>query len=321
MVNSPPVTPPPAAPPEIRAPSHTTPHPLTLSALLLTLLTVALWGGNPVATRYATDALPPITVSGLRFVLATLVMVVWCCWERVSFKLEAGQFWPVFIAGFLLFAQIGTFTLGAAWTSSSHASLYVNTFPFWVVGLDHFVTRGDRLTARKLVGLAVAGGGVFWLLLMTAEGHAGPQQRDLPSVAGDVMLLFSAFLLGVKFVYTKVALRVIGATELIFWHDVVAVALFAVTAAFFERPDFTHVPASAWWGLIYQGIFVGGLCFAIQAHILKRHSASQIAVFSFATPLFGMLLGMLLRGDRMTLWLAVAGIAVAAGIYLVNRKS
>lgn len=116
-------------------------------------------------------------------------------------------------------------------------------------------------------------------------------------------------------------MRVIGATELIFWHDVVAVALFAVTAAFFERPDFTHVPASAWWGLVYQGIFVGGLCFAIQAHILKRHSASQIAVFSFATPLFGMLLGMLLRGDRMTLWLAIAGIAVAAGIYLVNRRS
>lgn len=309
------------APPVIIAPQRrVTSQPLTLMSLLLTLLTVALWGGNPVATRYSTDALPPMTVAGLRFVLATLVMIVWCRWERVSFRLEAGQFIPVCVAGFLLFAQIATFTLGAAWTSSSHASLYINTFPFWVVAIDHFLPHGDRLTLRKLVGLTIAGVGVGWLLLMTAEGHAGPAQRDVPSLAGDAILLFSAILFALKFVYTKLALKVIGATELILWHDVVAVVLFAICAAATERPDFTGVPASAWWGLLYQGVFVGGICFALQAHLLKHHSASQIAVFSFATPLFGMLLGMVLRGDQMSAWLGLAGAAVAAGIYLVNRR-
>ena len=32
-------------------------------------------------------------------------------------------------------------------------------------------------------------------------------------------------------------------------------------------------------GLLYQGLIVGGLCFVIQASLLRYHSAMQIAVF------------------------------------------
>lgn len=303
----------------VSVPSLTRP-PLSLTTTLLALLTVALWGGNPVATRFAVDELPPVTVSGIRFLLATLVMVAWCGIERASFRLQSGQLRPVIIAGALLYLQILTFTIGAAWTSSSHASLYVNTFVFWVIGIEHFVTRTDRLTLARLAGVLVAAAGVFTLLLLTADGHT-PGQRDKPHLSGDLMLLFSAFLLAVKFVYTKFALKVIGATELILWHDVVAVALFFVTAAALESPDFRQASAEAWWGLLYQGVLVGGVCFALQAHLLKKHSASQIAVFSFATPLFGLALGAWFRGDRLSAGLLIAGAAVAAGIWLVNRKS
>ena len=74
-------------------------------------------------------------------------------------------------------------------------------------------------------------------------------------------------------------------------------------------------------GIAYQGIAVAGLCFAIQARLLKKHSASKIAVFSFATPLFGILFAVLLRGDPVSPWLFVSGTAVAIGILLVNLKS
>ena len=72
--------------------------------------------------------------------------------------------------------------------------------------------------------------------------------------------------------------------------------------------------------LVYQGVFVAGICFALQALLLRHHSASQISVFSFATPLFGVGTGILLRGDRMTPMLMVAAVCVAIGILLVNLK-
>ncbi len=293
--------------------------PLNLRAVLLTLLTVVLWGGNPVATRFSIDALPPITVAGLRFLMATVVMIAWCRIERVSFRVQPHQWRPILIAGTLLFLQITTFTFGAAWTSSSHASLFVNTFVFWVVGLEHFFLHTDRMTGAKLGGLIVAAVGVAALLWPSSSAVA-IVQNDPPSVIGDAMLLFSAFLLGVKFVYTKFALRVIGPTELIFWHDVVAVAQFAVAALIWERPDFSQVTVPAVAGLLYQGVLVGGVCFALQAQLLRTYSASRIAVFSFLTPLVGMLLGSWLRGDQLSISLLIGGLAVASGIYLVNRE-
>lgn len=295
----------------------TPPRPLNLRAVLLTLLTVALWGGNPAATRFSVDALPPITVAGLRFLMATGVMLAWCMIERVSFRVTPRQWIPIIIAGTLLFVQITTFTFGAAWTSSSHASLFVNTFVFWVVGLEQIFLRTERLTKSKALGLLVAAVGVAALLWPGSSPVAN--QHDPPSVMGDALLLFSAFLLGVKFVYTKVALRVIGPTELIFWHDVVAVIQFGIAAALWERPDFTRVNGPAAAGLIYQGVLVGGVCFALQAQLLRQYSASRIAVFSFLTPLVGMGLGSWLRGDHVSLALLLGGVAVAGGIYLVNR--
>jgi drug/metabolite transporter (DMT)-like permease len=299
------------------APPSPLPQSLDTRALLLVLLTVALWGGNPVATRFAIDALPPVTVSGLRFLMATVVMLGWCWVERVSFRIAPRQWVPIVIAGTLLFLQITTFTIGTGWTSTSHTSLYVNTFVFWVVGLEHFLLRTDRLDAGRWTGMLLAGAGVTALLLQSATGHAA--QHDPPSIAGDAMLLFSAFLLGVKFIYTKHVLKAIGPTELIFWHDVVAVVQFAIAAAIWERPDFTQVTWPAWLGLAYQGVLVGGVCFALQARLLKKYSASQIAVFSFATPLFGVALGAFFRGDQLSVSLLIAGFAVAVGIYLVNK--
>lgn len=292
-------------------------RPLTVTSTCLTLLTVALWGGNPVATLFSTDALPPITVAGLRFLMATGVMFVWCFVERASMRVTRAQWWPIFVAGTLLFAQITTFTFGTAWTSSSHASLFVNTFVFWVVGIEHFLLRTDRLSGLRSLGLLIAAMGVGALLW---EGEAPVAQTDQPTLAGDALLLFSAFLLGVKFIYTKQALKVIGPTQLILWHDVVAVLQFAIAAALWEQPDFTNVSTPAWLGLLYQGVLVGGVCFALQAHLLKHHSASQIAVFSFLTPLFGIVLGMWFRGDLLSVWLVLSGVTVALGIYLVNRR-
>lgn len=293
-------------------------EPLTPASTAITLLTVALWGGNPVATAYSLDALPPVTVSGLRFLMATAVMVLWCWLERARFGITAAQWRPVLIAGTLLFLQIGTFTLGTAWTSSSHSSLLVNTFVFWVVAIEHFITRTDRLTSSKAAGLLLAGAGVVALLL--ADEQPQTAQHDPATLAGDLVMLLSAFLFAVKFVYTKVATRVIGPTELMLWHDVVAVAQFAVVAVLWERPEFHNVDAAAWWGLVYQGVLVGGVCFGLQAHLLKRHSASAIAVFSFLTPLFGILLGVWLRGDQLSSWLVASSITIAAGIYVVNRR-
>lgn len=289
------------------------------AAVSLSLLTAALWGGNAVATSFSVDALPPLTVAALRFALATAFMLFWCRAEGSELRLRSGQWRASVIAGVLLFLQIGTFTIGVALSSSSHATVLINSFPFWVVAIEHYMTREDRLTPGKALGLLAAGGGTILLITMTAQTNTGTDQLDPPSLLGDSILALSALLFAIKMVYTRHAVRTVESGKLILWHDVVGTALFVAASALFEDVHWERTTLPAWLGIAYQGILVGGFCFAVQARLLRFHSASQISIFNFTTPLFGVALAVLLRGDALSPWLLAAGVAVAIGILLVNR--
>jgi drug/metabolite transporter (DMT)-like permease len=77
---------------------------------------------------------------------------------------------------------------------------------------------------------------------------------------------------------------------------------------------------ASFWGLMYQSVIVAGFCFAAWTMLLRRHKASQLAVFGFGQPLFGMVFGRLFRDDPMTSSLVAGGAAIALGILLVTRE-
>lgn len=291
-------------------------------AVSLTLVTAVLWGGTSVANRIAVDTVPPIAVGGIRFALAALFMVAWCRFERCPLWPDTGQWRPSIIAGALLFLQVGAFNVGIERSTASHGTLFINTFVFWVAALEHFVTRDYRLNLRQLAGLLVAAAGV--VLLVIDESGASVTTvaglpRDRATLSGDFFLLASGFLLGINIMYTKRAVQVVPPGTLTLWHNVFGVAMFAGGSLLFEqfRP-LANSALPAILGLLYLGVAISGFCFAAQAWLLKRHSASLIAVFRFVTPVCGVVLAVLLRRDAVSPWLLIAGACVAIGIVLVT---
>src|SRR5436189_1391777 len=111
-------------------------------------------------------------VGGIRFFLAGLFMLPWCLFEKAPVRFTREQLRPVLIMSILLFVQIGTFNIGCKWSTSSHASLFVNTYIFWVAAVEHFLWRTIRLGFRAILGLAIAGIGVALLVLSTAKPAA-----------------------------------------------------------------------------------------------------------------------------------------------------
>ena len=292
--------------------------PIDATSASLVLLTAALWGGTPVAIRFASDVIPPVTMAGLRFVIATGFMLVWCRWERTGLGLNRKQLAWAFGLAIILFLQISSFNIGVQLSNSSHGAMLINTFVFWVVAFEHFVTRSDRLTVRKLTGLILAGAGVGLILTVDQVAGAGVASVDAPSLAGDLVLILSAVLLAIRITYTKHALQKMETGKLIFWQDLLGVGLFLAYGVFGESFRLADLTSAAIWGLLYQGVVVAGFCFAMHASLLRKHSASQLAVFSFTTPLFGVMLASLLRSDPLSAWLLASAVCVALGIYLVN---
>jgi drug/metabolite transporter (DMT)-like permease len=300
---------------EPHSPSRPGLQPVGIKAAMLALLTVVVWSGNPVAVRFSVDQLPPIAVAAIRFSLAACFMWIWCRIESTSLKLCAGEHRLCLIMGGLMFAQISLFHIGLSKSSSSHGTVLINTFVIWVAVIEHFFLATGQLTLRKMLGLLLAAAAG---LLVIASTGKGVSQIDQPTITGDVILLVSAVLFAVKMVYTQYAVRTISPGRLIFWHAIVGVVLFVISSVAFETIRWEPLRTEVILGLLYQGVLVAGLCFAIQALLLKKHPASQIAVFSCLTPVFGIALSAVFRGDAMSGWLVIGGVCAATGIYLVT---
>ena len=292
---------------------------MSVAAIMLTLLTCVLWAGNAVAAKFSVDTIPPITVSGIRFSMAVVVMLIWCRFERCTLRISKDHIPLILIGGFLLFSQIALFTIGVAESNSSHTTLLINTFIFWVVLSDHYVSRLHRLNASRMIGIGLAAGGAILVILTKPEPAGETPSLDEATLLGDILLMASGFVLAVKILFTKYALNKMDTGPFMAWHELIGVVFFFVVAAFTEDVQAEQFTTPAVLGLVYQGVLVAGVCFAIQAVLLKTYAASQISMFSFLTPVFGIAFTAMFRNDEMSSWLFVALAMIASGLFFTNR--
>ena len=286
----------------------------TLQAGSLTALTAILWGGTTVAIKMALPGIPPLALAGFRFLLGGLFIAFWCVISRTTIRPEPWQF-PRILRLLLLFvAQIGLLNEGTAYTLAARSTVFMSAYPFFTALFAHFFIRGDQSQPSRFWGMALSFSGI---VLVFGESLA---RADWTYLRGDVMVLLSAMLLGARQVYTKRLAQDIPPARLLVWQSGLSLpAFFAMSLVFEQLHDLT-LPTDVVIGIFYQGVVVAGFCFLVITNLLKRYRASQIGVFGFITPIFGVLLSNLLLNEPLSPGLIGSMILVGAGIALANRN-
>ena len=106
---------------------------------------------------------------------------------------------------------------------------------------------------------------------------------------------------------------------MVLWQMVISVPVFGVAALMSENIVWERVGLAPIAGIVYQGLVVAGLGFMLLTYLMKRYSTSVITSFNFVSPISGVLLSVLLLGDKITFHV-LAGVAlVGTGLYLVAR--
>lgn len=262
--------------------------------------------------KIALDDLPPLIIAGFRFLLGMLVILFWAAGNRISIIPHKRELLPLILLSLLFTAQIGTFNLGTKFTYAAHATILINTHPFFTAVMAHFFVKGDDLNIRKILGLVVAFSGV---LIVFRDNSTS----EFSSLLGDLFILFSGFLLGTLNVIIKLLVQRINPYRLLIWEMAFSLPIFFGLSLCLEGIESYDFSLIALGSILYQGLVVGGFCFVSWTLILRRHSPSKVAVFLFATPLFGVTLSNISLKEPITLNLVFGAVFVAVGIYIVNR--
>lgn len=274
-----------------------------------------LWGGNVVSIKLGAGEISPLTMATLRFLIGGSVILLYAAFRKIGLGLARKEIFLHLMNGLLFAVQIALFYLGTFRTSASHASVLINTHLFFVAVLAHFFILHDRLSVRKISGLALAFLGAVVLFRDRPE-----RAMETVSLLGNSFVLISAFVLAVKIVYIKRLIERIDPVKVVFWEMAIGVPLLGSIAFFFGESLPDRASAQLMGAMLYQGIVVGVFCFVASTVLLKRYAASSIASFSVLVPFFGVTLSHLFLGDPLTPHLTIGGGMIILGIGIVNIR-
>lgn len=272
----------------------------------------SLLGGSAVAfTRLAVKSVDPLTVAAIRYGFAGL------CLLPVLFlmRLPAGpRHWPAIAILALIFFVLFPFlfTTGLSHTTAARGALALATMPIQTMLLGAALGI-ERLTWRKLLGVALAFSGVALALWRSLDAAAPPQ-----ALRGDLYMALTAFFGAWFNVGAGRYLRRVPALLFTAGGSLVGAAVMAAAAAATGGLALGRIEAEAWWALAYLGVIGGALTFFLWNFALERASPTRVAVAVGLNPVAAMLLGAVLVDEPVTGALLSGAALVIAGIGLAN---
>jgi len=215
----------------------------------------------------------------------------------------------LFAAEFFLVAQALRFT------SAAHTVVLLYTAPIFVALGLHWKLPAERLSLIQWLGIACA---FFGIVIAFLFRPAVSQAAASSALWGDVL----ALLAGVLWAATTIAVRLTKlaeapATQTLFYQLFIAF-LVLFPAAFFMGQATIHWSVLSLTSLLFHTVVVSFASYLIWFWLLKKYLASQLGVFSFLTPIFGMCFGVVLLNEQLELNFLVGTCFVLMGVVAVS---
>jgi drug/metabolite transporter (DMT)-like permease len=144
----------------------------------------------------------------------------------------------------------------------------------------------------------------------------------LRQLRGDALALAAGTLWGLTTLVIRSSKMATASAEKTLFYQVAVTAAIAplLSLALGETWSFSY-STWAWTSLALQTAIGAFASYLAWMWMLRHYPATQLSSFTFLTPLFALVLGVVWLGEPLTLQLVLALTGVAVGIVLVNRKA
>lgn len=284
-------------------------------ATALMVVLCAIWGMQQIALKAAATDMAPILQLALRSGLAAPFILLLVFMRGDAGALSDDTWKPGTVVGLLFGIEFLFVGEGLRFTSASHMAIFLYTAPiFAALGL-HIRLLDERLEAAQWCGIGLAFFGV--VVSFTGRGPSGPSGGEtawLGDVCGIAAAIsWAATTLTVRFSKLTDA----PATVTLLYQLVGACALLLTVALLTGEYRFTVSPTLL-ASLAFQTVMVSLVSFLVWFTLLRIYLASRLGVLSFLTPLFGVVFGVVILGEKLDTPFLIGASMVLAGILTVS---
>jgi drug/metabolite transporter (DMT)-like permease len=273
-----------------------------------------VWGTTYLGIAIALETLPPLLLTGSRFVVAGLIMLGIAKLRGERIPVDAKTLANLALIGFLM---VGVGNLAVVWAEqyvpSGLAALLVATAPFWMAIIELFRRTGERVSLQSGIGMAI---GFLGVALLVSPGVDGNWSVKFLLGALAIQVGGMCWQLGSahgKYNLAHVPLMASSALQMLFGGSIVTIAGFAIG----EGPRFA-LNGRTLAAMIYLTIFGSILAYSAYVFALAHLRTSITSLYAYVNPVVAVFLGWLILSEPLTARSIVAMVVILAGVALVQ---
>lgn len=279
-----------------------------------------IWGGTFVAGRYLAADLEPLLAATLRFLLASVALLVFMACARVRLsRPDARQCVRLAVLGFFgIFFYNLCFFYGLHYVNASRASLIVALNPA-VIGVASWLLFKERLGAARWLGIALCLAGAGTVIV-----SRNPQLLQGADYAwrGDLLIFGCVVGWGVYSLCSRELNQRLGPLQTVTWSILLGTGMLMITTLIsggitLNALAAVHLPQLL--GLLYLGVVGSAVAYIGWYDGIRRIGATRAGVFIALNPLTAVICGAVLLDEQLTPPMLLGGAVILLGIYLCNK--
>lgn len=279
--------------------------------------TIFIWGFAYVVTKRGLSTVPPMLLALLRYAVASALLVPLAVARGGLSRLPQPVPWKTL----LLMSLTGVtvyyilFNLALAYTTASQTALIQSAFPA-IVAIMAFVWLHEHVSRRRVIGIVLAVVGVV-LIVANTEADAGARNPLL----GNALAFASVLVWGV---YTILAKRMSKADPIAVTATISLMGtILLIPAVVIEGASvsLSSIPMSGWVPILYLGALASATSYLLYSRALRDIDASLVGTFINLSPVIGVVAGVVVLDESITMPGIVGGILVLAGVWISSGRS
>lgn len=298
--------------------SDTDPPTLFWRTLLLLLLPPLLWAGNFIAGRAISAAVPPVSLSLIRWSIAALCLLPFALkpflQDRRHYLAYRWHILGTAITG------VAAFNLLVYWglhTTTATNGIILNSFIPFLVAIFGYLFYRQTLSAAQLLGMLVSLAGV---LIVVSHGNL-QILLTLAFAPGDLIIFLAMIFWALYTLWLKAIPAHINRTGLMLCQVLIALVFLVPLSVWESQTATIHLEDThTWWILAYIGIFPSVIALLAYSKAVTLVGSVRASVFIHAMPIFGSILSTLLLHEVFQGYQLIGMLTIFSGIWLANKK-
>lgn len=289
------------------------------SAYWAVVVLCVFWGTTWLPSKIGVGYMPPLQLAGTRQLVAGTLFMTYFSFRRMPLP-TLRQFGALTVLSFFfLVVSNGLTVWSLKYIPSGVGSIIGAIVPLWIA-LISVLFMGEKLNRLVAAGLVLGFSGIVLVFFNDLLLLFDPAAKGNNFGAGMVLGIIATLSWSIGTIYTARSAIKLDPFHSLGWQMLISgIILLSTSYGFEETVPLRQIHHHALTAIAYLVIVGSIITFMAYIYALRKLPTAQVAVYAYVNPIIAVLLGWVILGEKVNLFLLAGGAITLLGVYLVNR--